>query len=258
MSDYRPGPLTPLQYLRNVTFYVHAAIATLLIGLFGLVSLRDGRRGANRVGDRWIAHLAWAARIHLGLRCEVRGTPPTRDIIVAAKHQCFWDILMIAQAVPRRAFIMKREVMRVPVVGWFAWKVGCIPIDRRKGRDAMAAISSQINQRLAGDGLGQLIIYPEGTRTLPGERRPYKHGVSTIRASTGLSVAPVAVNTGLFWPRKGWGIRPGTAIIEFLPEIGPEAPREGFLPRLEAEIETASDRLMAEAGFTPIADQRSS
>ncbi|MBU2957013.1 1-acyl-sn-glycerol-3-phosphate acyltransferase [Paracoccus sp. 1_MG-2023] len=258
MSDYRPGPLTALQYLRNVTFYVHAAIATLLIGVFGIVSLRDGRRGANRVADRWIAHLVWAARLHLNLRCEVRGTPPTHDVVVAAKHQCFWDILMIAHAVPRRAFIMKREVMRVPVVGWFAWKVGCIPIDRRKGKDAMSAISTQINQRIAGDGLGQLIIYPEGTRTLPGERRPYKHGVATIRASSGLPVIPVAVNTGLFWPRSGWGIRPGTAIIEFLPAIDPDLPRGGFLPRLEAEIETASDRLMAEAGFTPIADQRSS
>lgn len=246
----RPGPLTPWQYLQNVLFYIHVALATVLIGLVGLPSLlRHGRSGANRVATRWIGYMLWAARIHLGVRCEVRGTPPTGDCIVAAKHQCFLDILAIAHAVPRRAFIMKREVMRVPVMGWYAYKVGCIPIDRKRGRDAMRTISHEINERQASDGVGQLIIYPEGTRTRPGERLSYKHGVGTIRAATGLPVVPVAVNTGLFWPRKGWGIRPGRAVVEFLPVIPADVPAQGFLPRLESEIETQSDRLMAEAGF---------
>ncbi|WP_242626546.1 lysophospholipid acyltransferase family protein [Paracoccus sediminis] len=245
-----PGPLTPWQYVQNVLYYLHVALATVAIGLLGLpLLLRHGRDGANRVATRWIGYMLWAARLHLGVRCEVRGTPPTDDCIVAAKHQCFLDILVIAHAVPRRAFIMKREVMRVPIMGWYAWKTGCIPIDRAKGRDAMRAITGEINRRLAGEGLGQLIIYPEGTRTKPGERRPYKHGVSTIRGGTGLRVVPVAVNTGLFWPRKGWGIRPGRAVVEFLPPVSPEVPAEGFIPRLEAEVETHSDRLMAEAGF---------
>ncbi|WP_304616777.1 lysophospholipid acyltransferase family protein [Paracoccus sp. (in: a-proteobacteria)] len=258
----RPGRLTVWQYAQNVLYYLHIALATLVIGLFGIVLvLAQGRVGANRVATFWIGYMIRAARLHLGLTCEIRGTPPTEDCIVAAKHQCFWDILVIAHAVPRRAFIMKREVMRVPIMGWYAWKVGCIPIDRSRGRDAMAAISTTINQRIAGDGLGQLIIYPEGTRTLPGQRRPYKHGVATIRAATGLPVVPVAVNTGMFWPRKGWGIRPGRAVIEFLPAIGPDLPQEALMTRLEADIETRSDLLMAEAGLIlprPDADQRSS
>ncbi|WP_228461479.1 lysophospholipid acyltransferase family protein [Paracoccus liaowanqingii] len=254
-STARPGPMTPLQHLRNLLFYVHIALATLVIGLLGLPALRQGREGANRIATRWIAHLVWAARVYMGLTCEIRGTPPADDCIVAAKHQCFWDILIIAHAVPRRAFIMKREVMRVPIMGWYAWKTGCIPIDRSKGRNAMAAISTTINARMAAEGLGQLIIYPEGTRTLPGQRRPYKQGVATIRSGTGLPVVPVAVNTGLFWPRAGWGIRSGRAVVEFLPVIGPDVPAEGLLPRLEAEIETHSDRLMAEAGLVlPVPD----
>ncbi|QXI64955.1 1-acyl-sn-glycerol-3-phosphate acyltransferase [Paracoccus marcusii] len=245
----RPGALTPWQYVQNVLFYAHVACATLIIGLFGLPALRHGRAGANRIATRWIAYMVWAARIHLRLTCEIRGAPPAHDCIVAAKHQSFWDIMVIAHAVPRRAFIMKREVMRVPVMGWYAWKTGCIPIDRSRGRDAMAAISTTINQRLSAEGLGQLIIYPEGTRTLPGQRKPYKQGVATIREGTGLPVVPVAVNTGMFWPRSGWGIRPGRAVVEFLPPIDPTIPAEGFLPRLRAEIETHSDRLMAEAGL---------
>src|SRR5690606_18605121 len=143
---------------------------------------------------------------------------------------------------------MKREVMRVPVMGWYAWKVGCIPIDRSRGRDAMRAINGQIRERMAGGGLGQLIIYPEGTRTRPGERRAYKHGVGSIREATGLPVVPVAVNTGLFWPRSGWGIRPGRAVIEFLPVIAAESTEE-FMSRLEERVETRSDQLMEEAGY---------
>jgi 1-acyl-sn-glycerol-3-phosphate acyltransferase len=253
MTSAVPAAPTFGQYVRNVTFYIHIALATVLIGLFGLPRLRHGRVGANSVATRWNRHLIWAAKLHLGLVCEIRGTAPTEDCIVAAKHQSFWDILVIADAVPRRAFIMKREIMRVPVMGWYAWKVGCIPIDRERGRDAMSHISSEIMQRIDGDGLGQLIIYPEGTRTLPGQRKRYKQGVATIRAATGLPVVPVAVNAGMFWPRSGWVILKGRAVVEFLPMIQPDEPQPGFMVRLENQIETASDRLMAEAGLQAVA-----
>ncbi|WP_245894662.1 lysophospholipid acyltransferase family protein [Paracoccus indicus] len=244
-----PAPLGPWQYIQNILYYLHVALATVVIGLIGLPQMRHGRAGANRVATRWIGYMIWAAKLHLGLTCEIRGTPPTGDCIIAAKHQSFWDILVIAHAVPRRAFIMKREVMRVPVMGWYAWKVGCIPIDRGRGRDAMAVMSAEVKDRMAGEGVGQLIIYPEGTRTLPGQRKPYKHGVASLRAGTGLPVVPVAVNAGMFWPRSGWGIRRGRAVIEFLPAIEPDAPQAGLMKQLESRIETASDRLMAEAGL---------
>lgn len=246
-----PGGLGLWQYLQNALYYLHVALATLLIGLVGLpfVAL-GGRAAANAVATRWIGYMLWAARLHLGVSCEIRGTPPEGDCIVAAKHQCFLDILVIAHVLRRRAFVMKREVMRVPVMGWYAYKVGCIPIDRARGRDALRAIADEVGKRLASlDGLGQVIIYPEGTRTRPGERRDYKHGVGTLRSATGLPVVPVAVNCGLFWPRKGWGVRPGRAVVEFLPPIPPDLPRDEFMPRLRARIEDNSDRLMAEAGF---------
>lgn len=247
-----PGPLGPWQYLQNALFYLHVALATLIIGIAGMpLVIARGRAGANRVATLWIGYMLWAARLHMRVRCEVRGDIPRGDCIVASKHQCFFDILALAHALPQRNFIMKREVMRVPVMGWYAYKVGCIPIDRARGRDAMREISARINERLAGDGLGQLIIYPEGTRTRPGERRPYKQGVGTIRAATGLPVIPVAVNTGLFWPRKGWGIRPGRAVIEFLPAITADRPGD-LMEMLQSGIEDGSDRLMAEAGFSAI------
>lgn len=245
-----PGPLTFWQYVRNVLFYIHFAIATLIYGIIGLVPMAlRGREGALWLSTVWLNHTIWAVRFYLGLVCEVRGTPPTHDCLIAAKHQCFWDILSISHRVPRRAFIMKREVMRVPIIGAYAYKVGCIPIDRSRGKDAMALITDQVTQRVQDGALGQLIIYPEGTRTLPGQRKPYKHGVATIRNATRLDVVPVAVNTGLFWPRKGWGIRPGRAVIEFMPAIGPDFPDDQMLSHLEEIVEARSRELMLEAGF---------
>lgn len=246
-----PGPLGAWQYLQNALYYLHVGLATILLGLWGIpLVMRGGRRGANRVATRWIGYMLWAARLHLGVVCEVRGTPPKNDCIIAAKHQCFLDILALSHALPERNFIMKREVLRVPVMGWYAKKVGCIPIDRSQGRGAMKQILHNIAERLAGEGLGQLIIYPEGTRTLPGQRRPYKHGVATIRAETGLPVVPVAVNAGMFWPRKGWGVRPGRAVIEFLPTIyAQDMTPDTFIEELTARIEDRSDMLMAEAGL---------
>lgn len=250
-ARYRPGALGPWQYLQNALFYLHVGLVTIPFGLWGIpLVMRRGRAGANRVATRWIGYMLWAARLHMGIICEVRGEVPENDCIIAAKHQCFLDILAIAHAVPERNFIMKREIMRVPIMGWYAKKVGSIPIDRSQGRNAMKAILRSILQRIKGEGLGQLIIYPEGTRTRPGERRPYKHGVGTIREVTKLNVVPVAINTGMFWPRKGWGVRPGRAVIEFLPAITPQNTAAGdFMEKLTAEIEGNSDRLMAEAGF---------
>ena len=247
-----PGPLTAWQKVQNGLYYLHVVLATIVLGIWGLFVVALRKDGAHLVPRVWTGHLLRAARWHLGLVCEVRGTPPTQDCIVAAKHQCPLDIIAISHAVPRRGFVMKQEVARVPIMGWFALKAGCIPIDRSRGKDAMKQIIAQVRARMAGEGLGQLIIYPEGTRTLPGERRPYKHGVATIQSQTGLDIVPVAVNTGLFWPRKGWGIRPGRAVIEFLPPIPAGLSHDAVMAQLAEAIETRSDALMAEAGFTPL------
>ncbi|MDO5529690.1 MAG: lysophospholipid acyltransferase family protein [Paracoccus sp. (in: a-proteobacteria)] len=248
--DPKPGRTGIFAYPRAVLYYIHIALATVVLGLWGLTQIGRGRPGAHHVATTWIGYMLLAARWHLGVAVEQRGTAPTEDCIVAAKHQSFLDILAIAYACRERGFIMKREVLRVPIMGWYARKAGCIPIDRARGRDAMTQILAEIAQRRADEGLGHLIIYPEGTRTKPGERRPYKHGVATIYAGTGLPCHPVAVNCGMFWPRRGIPIRPGRAVIEFLPVIAPGLSPDALVPELREQIETASDRLMAEAGLS--------
>ena len=247
---YEPRPLPLLWPLRTLVFYVWIALVTIAMGLWWWPKIRRNPQNAHVLPIAWTGRLLAAARTILGVSVEVRGTPPAHDCIIAAKHQSFLDILAIAHAVPQCAFIMKREVLRVPIMGHYARLAGCIPIDRTRGSEAMRQIIAGIQaSRASADGLGQLIIYPEGTRTRPGEQRKYKHGVGTIHQATGLPVHPVAVNCGMFWPRDGLRIRPGRAVIEFLPPLTDGRPAAELVAQVEAEVETASDRLMARAGL---------
>ena len=117
------------------------------------------------------------------------------------------------------------------------------------GSTAVSPAALAAVQKAMRRGLGQLIIYPEGTRTKPGERRPWRGGVAALYAAAGLPCQPVATNAGMFWPRDGMRIRPGVAVIEFLEPVAPGLPSAGLLPRIEPLVETASDRLMADAGL---------
>lgn len=244
-----PGPAGALAWVRTGAFYLHVALATVVLGTWGLPQVLVNRRRADRVAQVWADHFLAALRVICGLRVEVRGVPPTGPALIASKHQSFLDIMGIAAAVPRRGFVMKRQVLRVPIMGWFARAAGCIPIDRSRGSAAMARISAEVAKAKADGGLGQIIIYPEGTRTLPGERRPYKYGVAALAAASGLPVVPVAVNAGLFWPRRGYPLRPGRAVIAFLPAMPEELSGLVLLEALQQAIEAGSDALMAEAGF---------
>lgn len=249
MVPYRPGRAGALAWLRTGLFYVYIALATLVLGVFGLPLGLRGREAANKVATLWLDQMLGAARIILGVRVEYRGTPPAGDLLIASKHQSFLDILALARACPRRAFVMKRQVMNVPIMGWFARRVGCIPIDRAKGKEAMRQIIAEVEAaRKSPQGLGQLIFYPEGTRTLPGQKAPYKHGVTVVQRASGLPILPVAVNCGMFWPKRGFPIRPGTTVVEFLPAIPAGMRAEALLTQLEIRIEAASDALFHEAG----------
>lgn len=248
-AAYRPRPLPALWPLRVAAYYLWIAGVTLFMGLWWLPQIRRDPARAHVLPVVWTGRLLAAARAILGVTVELRGTPPAGEAIIAAKHQSFLDILAISHAVPQCGFVMKREVMRVPVMGYYARLAGCIPIDRGRGAEAMRQIISEIEQRRSAGGLGQLIIYPEGTRTRPGERRKYKHGVGTIQAATGLAVHPVAVNCGMFWPRGGGRIRPGRAVIEFLPPIPSGLGPAEVVAAAEQAIEPASDALMSAAGL---------
>lgn len=207
------------------------------------------RRGAQAGVRTWNRYARWSARHMIGLETEVRGAVPTGEVLIAAKHQSFLDIIMIVSEVPRAKFVMKAELKRTPILGWYAMRIGCVPVERGRRAEAVRRMVSDVEAGRADPG--QLIIYPEGTRMAPGERRPYKIGAAALYEASGQPCVPAACNVGLFWPRRGIMRRPGRAVVEFLPAIPPGLPPEAFLARLERDVEGATERLLAEAGWTP-------
>ncbi|WP_246594603.1 lysophospholipid acyltransferase family protein [Mameliella sediminis] len=232
-----------MSFLFVVQMYAMMAIMGIVFLPWALVS-RHGARVACRSYCRWVR---LTARLMVGLRTEVRGPVPTDEVLIAAKHQSFLDIILIFGAVPAGKFIMKRELMYFPVIGQYALRIGCVPVARGKRGQAIARMVKDVERGAADPG--QLIIYPQGTRIAPGVKAPFKVGTAVLYQQTGQPCVPAATNVGLFWPRKGIYRKPGLAVVEFLPEIEPGLDKNSFLSRLELEVETASNALMKEAGF---------
>lgn len=242
-----------VQWLRSLVFVVQMYVAMAVIGIVFLPWALVSRRGARAACLNFCRWVRWTADWMVGLRTEVRGTPPTGEVLIAAKHQSFLDIILIFGAVPAGKFIMKRELVFAPVIGQYALRIGCVPVDRGKRGQAIRKMARDVAHGAADPG--QLIIYAQGTRVAPGFKAPYKAGTAALyqqMGALGQACVPVGTNVGLFWPRRGILRKPGTAVVEFLPEIPAGLDRNTFLARLEAEVEMSSDSLMAEAGYTGV------
>ncbi|MFZ5710231.1 MAG: lysophospholipid acyltransferase family protein [Pseudomonadota bacterium] len=238
-----------VQYLRSVAFVAQMYLSLLLFALwwtpFSLLR-RDAAFDAVHAWCNWVRRsAAWI----VGLGSEIRGEVPADEVLIAAKHQSFFDIILICSVVPRPKFIMKKELLWMPIIGWYARRIGCVAVDRGKRGAAIARMVADV--KAGREQPGQLIIYPQGTRVAAGARMPYKVGTGILYAETGQPCVPAATNVGVFWPRQGLLRKPGVAVVEFLPRIAPGMPQAEFMARIEATVEGASDRLMAEAGFAP-------
>ncbi|MBU3260067.1 1-acyl-sn-glycerol-3-phosphate acyltransferase [Roseovarius sp. PS-C2] len=238
-----------VQWVRSLIFVVNIYAMMGVMGIVFFPWAVISRRGALTACHTWCRWVRWSARWMVGLRTEVRGTPPADEVLIAAKHQSFLDIILIFGAVPAGKFIMKRELMWAPVIGQYALKIGCVPVDRGKRSQAIKKMVTDVAK--GRQQPGQLIIYPQGTRIAPGVKAPYKVGTGVLYEELGQDCVPVAANVGVFWPRKGIMRKPGTAVVEFLPRIPAGRSRPEFMAQLEDEVETASVRLMKEAGFDP-------
>lgn len=234
-----------IQWLRSFAFLIYVYGMMLVMGVVMAPLALWSREGAwwalRRYSDVVLGAMPW----FVGLRAEVRGEIPSGDVVIASKHQSFLDILILTNVLPKPRFIMKRSLRWAPVLGAYAMRVGCAPIDRASGPSALKAMLSHM--RAPGRGDGQIVIFPQGTRVAPGVSVDYKPGVAALAAGLGRTVIPAATNGGAFWPRKGVLRKPGVAVLEFLPPIPEGLPRRALMARLESEIEDASDRLLAEA-----------
>nr|WP_323778571.1 lysophospholipid acyltransferase family protein [Amylibacter sp.] len=239
------------QWLRSLLFIGQMYLAMFVMALFFIpltLIQRENSYWAVRTYCRWVR---WTAAWMVGLKSEVRGVIPSDEVLIASKHQSFFDIIMIVSVVPRPKFIMKAVLKWAPILGWFALKIGCVPVERGKRG---AAIKKMVADVKSGAQLpGQLIIFPQGTRVAAGAYLPYKVGAAVLHQQTGQAVVPAATNVGVFWPRHGIYRKPGLAVVEFLPVIDPvnvnDLDTGAFTKQLEEVIEPASKRLMAEAGF---------
>ncbi len=238
-----------MQTARSYLFIAQMYVMMLVIGLaffpYALVN-RDGARLCCKTFSRWVF---WTMGWMVGIRHEVRGTVPSGEVLIAAKHQSFLDIMMIFTALPSAKFIMKRDILWTPIIGFYAKRLGCVPVERGKRGAAIGKMVADVEAGRADPG--QLIIYSQGTRVAPGVKAPYKVGTGVLYEQLGQPCVPVATNVGILWPRKGMWRKPGLAVVEFLPAIPPGMERDAFLAHLEQVVEDRSDALMREGGFDP-------
>jgi len=227
----------------NIVFYVNLVILMII----GLPMLLGGRRGAFVLARLWGSTSIWLLEKICKLRVEYRGVDniPKGGYIIAAKHQSFLETFALLKYSPDFAIILKKELVYVPLFGLYLKVADQIAIDRGRSRNALSQIIHKAGAVLRAGR--QVYIYPEGTRRPPGAPPDYKSGVAALYARTGAPCLPVALNTGLYWGRRGFTRRAGVAIIEYLPPILPGMDRRAFSDTLQTAIETACSRLNEEA-----------
>ena len=229
--------------LFNVLFF--SWTATMIVGMLGLMPLpRRFMQGAVRL---WGIGIRFLLRALIGLDHEVRGVQymPKGAAVIASKHQSAWDTTIFHGLLPDPIYVMKKELSRIPFWGWYVRKAGSISIDRAGGGGALKGMIRHAKAALAAGR--QVVVFPQGTRTAPGQHRQYLPGVYAVYAAGNAPAVPVAVNSGLFWGRHQFLKRPGTITIEFLEPIPPGLDKETFMALLESRTEAATDRLVAEA-----------
>jgi 1-acyl-sn-glycerol-3-phosphate acyltransferase len=223
-------------------FYVTTALF-LLLGSWLLLAPRSWAMAGLALHGRTCV---WLLDVICGTKLEVRGREnlPAGPCLVAAKHQSAWDTFGLVPLLHDPAIVLKDELKWIPFYGWFCVKFEHILVKRDKGASALKSLVRDARQR-AGDGR-QVLIFPEGTRRTPGAPPDYKPGVLALYEGLKLPCVPMALNSGLYWPRRSLKRYPGRIIVEFLPPLPAGLPRAEFREAVQSAIETASDRLREE------------
>jgi len=242
--------------LRSIVFWIATTFFTLGISTAGLVTLPMHRDVTYRWCVFWARTVMRLMRVICGLDYRVLGREHIQPgpAVYALKHQSAWETIAFLQVGPPVAGVLKRELLMIPVYGWYMRRLGMVPIDRKA---AGSAIREMLRKAKEATARGRsIMIMPEGTRVAPGRTGRYNPGVAALYTALGLPVVPVALNSGLFWGRRTLIIRPGTVTLEFLPALKPGMDRKVFMELLQDRTETASERLRLEVqgetrGATP-------
>jgi 1-acyl-sn-glycerol-3-phosphate acyltransferase len=229
--------------LFNVAFYLNFLVQAVLF----LPVLLLPERMFWPIGRFWVASSLWLHRKICGIDDEIHGREniPSGGFIVASKHQSAWETLRLIELFPRPSFVLKRQLLWIPLFGWYMWKAHMIPVDRGKGAAAVEGMLTHARRAIA-EGR-QIIIFPEGTRRPPLAPPMYRHGVTRLYRDLGVQCLPLALNSGLFWPRRSFVHRQGTISVTCLQPIPAGLSPDEFAKRLQAEIEGATEGLIADA-----------
>jgi 1-acyl-sn-glycerol-3-phosphate acyltransferase len=232
--------------LRSAIFQLVFYIVTTLFSLATIPLYPAPPKAMVRLAQAWGRTSLWLLRLICGIRLELRGRDniPAGPLLVASKHQSAWETVALMTFFDYPTFVLKRELTWIPVFGWSLIKAGMIPLDREAGKGALAGLIERVRTALAEQR--QVLIFPEGTRRAIGAEPDYKLGLVQIYAAGGVPCLPVALNSGLFWPRRSFLRYPGTLVVEFLPPIPAGLPRSAFFRRLQNDLESATAQLVRE------------
>lgn len=243
---------------RSVVFNILFVLSTILQLIFWTpVYFFIPREDGWKVVKLWAWISLWMQHIFIGTRYEFRGVenvPKSGGFILASKHQSSWETYTVVPFLSDPSYILKRELVLLPFFGWFALKMKVISVNRGKKSEALKAMAKTAKEQYE-DGR-QIVIYPEGTRKNAFEDPAYKFGITHMYTSIDARVLPAALNSGLFWPRRGWRLYKGTCILEFLPVIEPGLAASEFSEKLETVIEDKTNALLHEAVEDPEFDGR--
>lgn len=236
----------PLIFVRSLIFNTLFYVLLVVWLIVALPSYALPRRVIITVAKLWSRSNLWLLRLTCNVKVEFRGLEkiPNGPLLVASKHQSMWETFALVPLFDDPLYILKRELTRIPLFGWYLIKAGMIAVDRKAGARALIRMTREAVREVQGNR--QLIIFPEGTRRAVGAPPSYKPGIAQIYVDCGAPCIPVALNSGLFWPRRTFLRYPGTVVVEFLEPLPAGLSRREFVAKVSAVIEEATDRLIAE------------
>ena len=235
-----------IQYFLSIIFIFLMYLSMAVFGLLGAIPAWLSRDATYWVIRNYCGTVIWLARVICGLKIEQRGVIPTGNVVVASKHQSFFDVILHAYYLPNVNYVMKQELTRVPIIGFYGRRIGVAPVKRGQKSQAVKQMMSGVKK---GDDDTQLVIYPQGTRVAPGKTMPYKVGAAVICQRMERPCVLAATNVGIFWPKHSLLRKRGTAVFEYLDEVPADLELSDFVNYMEEAIESASDKLNTEAGF---------
>lgn len=225
-----------MTFLRSALFNVVFFGATFFLSLYGTILRTFAPRRVPGLAMFWARLIVASARIICGIRVEVTGELPSGAALIASRHESALDTLVWLTLVPAACYVLKRELLRIPLFGPLIRDAGMIAVDRDGGTAALRGLLRD-GERAARDGR-QIIIFPEGTRAEPGMVLPLQPGVAALASRTGLPVIPVVTDSGRRWSRRAFRKQPGVVHIALLAPIAPHTPRGTLLSALEMAFHT--------------------